>query len=49
MQGKNILGLHRIYYGMFKGGIKGEKKGRDLSNLGMKKWRDKGIKRSICT
>lgn len=27
VQGKNILGLCRIYHGMFKGGIKGEKKG----------------------
>lgn len=23
MQGKNILGLHGIYYGIFRGGIKG--------------------------
>ena len=23
MQGKNILGLHRIYYEIFRGGIKG--------------------------
>jgi len=36
MQRKSILGLHRTYYGMLRGGIKGEK-GRDQGDLGRKK------------
>lgn len=31
----NILGLHKTYYGMFRGGTQG--KGRDLGDLGRNK------------